>query len=121
MSTSPLPSWDEDKLVGIARSMTDFHYACYLSDLAVDVACQHSGIRRKLIRLTRQALGPRCKLRLISAPAAAGYYPKLGGVRNEQCWELAPSSLFLMPHVSDVGGQNSWELGGVEMGFLRII
>jgi len=29
-------AWDGDNLVGIARSMTDFHYACYLSDLAVD-------------------------------------------------------------------------------------
>ena len=29
-------AWDGSKLVGIARSMTDFHYACYLSDLAVD-------------------------------------------------------------------------------------
>ena len=28
-------AWDSDQLVGIARSMTDFHYACYLSDLAV--------------------------------------------------------------------------------------
>src|SRR5690554_7769005 len=63
-------AWDGDKLVGIARSMTDFHYACYLSDLAVDVAYQHSGIGRELIRQTQQALGPRCKLRLISAPAA---------------------------------------------------
>ena len=22
-------AWDSDKLIGIARSMTDFHYACY--------------------------------------------------------------------------------------------
>ena len=29
-------AWDDDKLVGIARSVTDVHYACYLSDLAVD-------------------------------------------------------------------------------------
>lgn len=86
-------AWDGDKLVGIARSMTDFHYACYLSDLAVDAAYQHGGIGRELIRQTQRALGPRCKLRLISAPAAVGYYPKLGFVRNEQCWELAPSSL----------------------------
>lgn len=24
-------AWHGDKLVGIARSLTDFHYACYLS------------------------------------------------------------------------------------------
>ena len=28
-------AWDNSSLVGIARSLTDFHYACYLSDLAV--------------------------------------------------------------------------------------
>jgi hypothetical protein len=28
-------AWHDETLVGIARSMTDFHYACYLSDLAV--------------------------------------------------------------------------------------
>ena len=86
-------AWDGEQLVGIARSVTDFHYACYLSDLAVDVAYQHGGVGRELIRQTQRELGPRCKVRLISAPAAAGYYPKLGFVRNEQCWELAPSSL----------------------------
>ena len=86
-------AWDGDRLVGIARSMTDFHHACYLSDLAVDAAYQHGGIGRELIRQTQRELGPRCKLRLISAPAAVGYYPKLGFVRNEQCWELVPLSL----------------------------
>jgi len=29
-------AWHDARLVGIARSMTDFNYACYLSDLAVD-------------------------------------------------------------------------------------
>lgn len=86
-------AWDADKLVGVARSVTDFHYACYLSDLAVDVAYQHGGIGRELILRTQRELGARCKIRLISAPAAMDYYPKLGFVRNQQCWELPPSSL----------------------------
>lgn len=81
-------AWDGGGLVGIARSVTDFVYACYLSDLAVDVTWQRHGIGRELIRLTREELGPRCTLRLIAAPAAADYYPKLGFVRNERCWEL---------------------------------
>ena len=29
-------AWDGSKLVGVARSVTDFEYCCYLSDLAVD-------------------------------------------------------------------------------------
>ncbi|KFK65098.1 GCN5 family acetyltransferase, partial [Vibrio vulnificus] len=31
---------DGPKLVGISRSITDFHYCCYLSNLAVDEAYQ---------------------------------------------------------------------------------
>jgi diaminopimelate epimerase len=83
-------AWDGDELVGVARSVTDFHYACYLSDLAVDTRYQGAGIGGELVRRTRRELGPRCTLRLISAPAAMGYYPKLGFVPNERCWELPP-------------------------------
>ena len=36
--------WDGDLLVGIARSVTDFHYCCYLSDLAVDESYQREGV-----------------------------------------------------------------------------
>lgn len=85
-------AWDGAKLVGVARALTDFHYACFLSDLAVDRAYQQAGIGRGLLEQTRQALGPRCKIRLISAPAAAGYYAKLGFVRNARCWELLPAA-----------------------------
>ena len=31
-----ITAWSSKRLIGIARSMTDFYYACYLSDLAVD-------------------------------------------------------------------------------------
>lgn len=40
--------------------------------------------------ITAGELGPRCKIRLISAPAAVAYYPKIGLTQNLQCWELAP-------------------------------
>jgi predicted N-acetyltransferase YhbS len=83
-------AWDGPELVGVARSVTDFHYACYLSDLAVDTRHQGAGIGRELVRLTRRELGPRCTLRLISAPGAMDYYPKIGFVANTRCWEIAP-------------------------------
>lgn len=81
-------AWCEDVLVGIARSMTDFHYACYLSDLAVHGDFQRQGIGRQLQRLTQQQLGPRCKLILVAAPDANDYYPRLGFVNNPRCWIL---------------------------------
>ena len=77
-------------LVGVARSVTDFHYCCYLSDLAVDRAYQKSGIGRELIRRTRDRLGPACILILLSAPAAAGYYPRLGFSAHDSAWVLRP-------------------------------
>ncbi len=81
-------AWDGDLLVGVARSMTDFHYACYLSDLAVDRAFQKQSIGRVLLRLTTDKLGPQCKLILVSAPAANDYYSALGFEKNERTWVL---------------------------------
>lgn len=79
-------AWDGTKLVGVARSVTDFEYCCYLSDLAVDVAYQRVGIGRELIRLTQQRLGPKAKLILLAAPKAVDYYPKLGFEQHPSAW-----------------------------------
>ena len=81
-------AWDGEKLIGIARSMTDFHYACYLSDLAVDKNYQKSGIGKKLQNITQEQLGSKCKLILIAAPAANSYYQSIGFTNNPRCWVL---------------------------------
>jgi len=81
-------AWDGENLVGIARSMTDFHYACYLSDLAVDRKYQGGGVGRKLQIITQEQLGPKCKLILVSPPAANAYYEHLGLTNNPRCWVL---------------------------------
>jgi predicted N-acetyltransferase YhbS len=70
-------AWDEDKLVGIARSLSDFCYCCYLSDLAVRQEYKKLGIGKKLIALTKEKIGDEAMLLLLSAPAAMDYYPKL--------------------------------------------
>src|ERR1700760_2464895 len=51
-------AWDGDLLVGVARSLTDFCYACYLSDLAVRMDYQKLGIGKELVALTRKAISP---------------------------------------------------------------
>lgn len=81
-------AWHNDNLVGIARSVTDFHYACYLSDLAVSKAHQKSGIGKQLQVLTQKQLGPKCKLILIAAPTANQYYENIGFANNPRCWVL---------------------------------
>jgi GNAT superfamily N-acetyltransferase len=74
-------------LVGVARSLTDFAYCTYLSDLAVRKTFQKQGIGRELIRQTK-LLSPQAKLILLSAPAAVEYYPRIGMTRHEQCYVL---------------------------------
>ena len=81
-------AWADNALVGVARSVTDYCYCCYLSDLAVDRAYQRKGIGRELIARTQAELGPHCKIILLSAPAAVDYYPHVGMDRHPQAWVL---------------------------------
>jgi len=83
-----LSAWDGEQLVGMARSMTDYHYACYLSDLAVHKKYQKEGVGKKLQALTQEQLGPKCKLILIAAPAVNSYYEYIGFTNNPRCWVL---------------------------------
>ena len=77
----------EGKLVGVARSMTDFLYCTYLSDLAVDENYQRMGIGKELVRMTKLAT-PKAILILLAAPQAVNYYPKIGMNRHEHCFLL---------------------------------
>ena len=74
-------AWDGPRLVGLARSLSDFCYATYLSDLAVDVEYQRRGIGRELMRLTQQA-GGKATTFLFAAPKAVDYYPHVGFTRG---------------------------------------
>jgi predicted N-acetyltransferase YhbS len=71
-------AWEASQLVGISRAITDFHYCCYLSDLAVRKEYQKAGIGRELIALTKEKIGDQVALILLSAPGALDYYPKVG-------------------------------------------
>ena len=82
-------AWDGAKLIGVARSVTDFVYCCYMSDLAVDAAWQKKGVGRELIRVTQNQLGPKCQIILLAAPKAEGYYPRIGFSRHNSAWLLA--------------------------------
>jgi predicted N-acetyltransferase YhbS len=81
-------AWDGERLVGVARSLTDFEYCCYLSDLAVDEAYQKRGIGRELVARTRARLGERAMIILLAAPRAEGYYPKIGFEAHRSAWVL---------------------------------
>ncbi len=72
----------EGKLVGVARSLSDFTFATYLSDLAVDEEFQKLGIGKRLIAETKKFV-PEGKLILLAAPTAREYYPKIGMTQFE--------------------------------------
>ena len=80
-------AWEGDVMVGIARSLTDFCYCTYLSDLAVRASHQLHGVGRELVRRTQQA-GGKAMIILLSAPAAVDYYPRIGLTPHPSAWML---------------------------------
>lgn len=87
---------ENGKLIGVARSLTDFSFCTYLSDLAVDEGYQKKGIGKELIRLTKLET-PDARLILLSAPAAVEYYPKIGMKKWEQCYTITEISELKFP------------------------
>lgn len=77
---------DAGRLLGAARSVTDFAWCCYLSDLVVENEHQRCGLGRLLLAETKRALGPGCMVLLLSTPSAVGYYPRLGMERLDNAF-----------------------------------
>jgi predicted N-acetyltransferase YhbS len=84
-----ITAWDGELMVGISRSVTDWVYTTYLSDLAVRVSHQRHGIGKELMRRTQEA-APQAMLLLLAAPAAQEYYPHVGFTHHPQAWILRP-------------------------------
>lgn len=82
-----LTARQDGRLVGFARSLTDFCFCCYLSDLAVDRACQGQGIGKRLIEMTRtEAGGANTTTLLLSAPTAMTYYEGIRMPKADNCF-----------------------------------
>ena len=77
----------DGRLVGFARSLTDFCFCCYLSDRAVDKACQGQGIGKRLIEETRTAAGGALTTTLLlSAPTAMTFYQGIKMPQADNCF-----------------------------------
>lgn len=76
-------AWHNDLLVGVSRSITDWVWSCYLSDLAVRDDYKKEGIGKKLINLTKEKVGDESMVLLLSVPTAMEYYPKVGFTKQE--------------------------------------
>ena len=81
-------AWDDNLLIGIARTLTDFGYVGYLSDLAVRASHQRKSIGIQLVQKTREKMGPRSMLVLLAAPKAVGYYLKIGFTKHKSAWTI---------------------------------
>lgn len=79
-------AWDGDRLVGIARGLTDWCYCCYLSDLAVARNYQRSGIGSALLERVQREIGDAVTLVLVSAPEAMPFYERFGLPRTDQAF-----------------------------------
>jgi predicted N-acetyltransferase YhbS len=73
-----LSAWDDGKLIGICRSLTDYAYCCYLSDLAVSIKYQNLGVGRELVQRTQAIIGDEVSLILLASSEAMEFYPKIG-------------------------------------------
>lgn len=82
-------AWDGDRLVGVARSITDFVWYTYLADLAVRLSHQRQGIGKELMRRT-QAAAPQASVLLLAAPKAVDYYGHAGFTHAPNAWVLRP-------------------------------
>ena len=79
-------AWDENKLVGVSRTITDWVWCSYLADLAVSPGYKRSGIGKKLIELARDKIGEQSMVLLLSVPMAMDYYPKVGFSKEDRAF-----------------------------------
>jgi GNAT superfamily N-acetyltransferase len=71
-------AWENIKLIGLSRAISDFSYCCYLSDLCVRDEYKKKGIGKELVLLTKVTAGDECKLILQSSPNAINFYKNIG-------------------------------------------
>lgn len=83
-----ITAWDNELLVGVSRSVTDWVWSCYLADLAVRTGYKKSGIGKKLIEITKEKVGEQSMVLLLSVPSAMDYYPKVGFQKQESSFIL---------------------------------
>lgn len=84
-SSLVLSLWEADRLVGLARVLTDGEQMSYLCDLAVEPDLQGAGVGKRLI----DEILERCKgteLVLRDSNISSGFYERLGFEPVENGW-----------------------------------
>ncbi len=73
-------------LLGLARTITDWHWVAYCMDLAVVETQQGSGIGKALLDETARILGPGVGIALLPLPGVEGFYRHIGMADHPALW-----------------------------------
>ncbi len=77
-----LTAWDDERLVGACRGLTDYADVIYIADLAVDQTYAKQGIGRQLLQLVDELSGGDLNQVLLASAVAADYYAKVGFTKH---------------------------------------
>lgn len=80
-----ISAWQDDRLVGLARVLTDGVLYALLADLAVEPDVQGLGIGKRLIEEMQSRLKG-VELILRDSDISSGFYQRLGFARVENAW-----------------------------------
>lgn len=81
--------WDGERVIGVARAITDYCYCCYLSDLAVITEYQKRNIGKNLVQLLQETLGDQVAIVLLSSEEALSFYPQIGFEQATNAFRIA--------------------------------
>ncbi len=70
--------WDDDRLVGYARALTDGRFRALVDDVVVDEVQRGSGIGKEIMRRLLERLAEVDQVVLLASDASAAFYVKLG-------------------------------------------
>ena len=73
-----ISAWDNGRLIGIARAITDHSFCAYVPDVAVDAEHKAQGIGKDLLQQLRAVLGEEVMLVLLPMPDAVNFYSSVG-------------------------------------------
>lgn len=91
-STLLISAWDQDKIVGYIRVLTDYGDVAYVADLAVDKDYWDNGIGRELMNQVIELVGTEIHIVLLASELAKDYYSKLGFCHDSRGYVKLPKN-----------------------------
>ena len=73
-----LGAWQQNRLIGFARALTDHRYRAFIEDVVVDAAFRGQGIGRALVTRLMQELAGIEEVGLLCVPALMPFYATFG-------------------------------------------